>query len=106
MLNLFVGSYVLQAIDGSALPLVFPPSGSPVEITRGTLVIRPDGTFVFSDYLRNVPNAGVTSEETGGTYQITDSDITLVLTNRVFTGRLSGDNLSILRGAPTFLYRR
>lgn len=106
VLNLFVGTYVLQAIDGSALPRVFPPAGAPVEITRGTLTIRPDGTFVISDFLRNVPNAGMTSEETAGTYQITDTDITLVLSNRVFTGRLSGDNLSVLRGAPTFLYRR
>ena len=106
--NLFVGTFQLQAIDGGGLPATFPPVGAPVEITRGTLVIRPDGRFVLTDVLRNVPSAsgGVRSDESGGTYQITDLDISLIFENRVVTGGLNGDVLTLHRGAPTFVYRR
>ncbi len=79
-----------------------------LRLARGTLVIKPDGHFVLTDVLRNVPNAagGVQSDESGGTYQITDLDISLIFENRVVTGGLNGDNLTLRRGAQTFLYKR
>jgi len=105
--EIFVGSYLLQTVDGATLPSTFPPAGPPVEITRGTLTIRPDGSFILIDYLRNLPApGGVGSEESGGTYQTTDTDISLIFQNKVVTGSLAGDNLTLHRGAPSFLYRR
>lgn len=105
--NIFTGTYTLQAIDGSSLPTTYPPSGAPVEITSGSITIRPDGTFVMIDRLRNAPVAGgVTAEESGGTYQFNDTDIAFLFPNRVVTGGLIGDNLTMHRGAPSFLYRR
>src|SRR5687767_15925872 len=61
--NIFAGTFTLQTIGGAPLPVIFPPSGSPVEITSGTITIKPDGTFVIIDRLRNVPAVGVISEE-------------------------------------------
>jgi len=104
--NIFAGTFTLQTIGGAPLPVIFPPSGSPVEITSGTITIKPDGTFVIIDRLRNVPAVGVISEESGGTYQFNDTDIAFLFPNRVVTGGLIGDNLTLHRGAASFLYRR
>ena len=105
--NIFTGTYTLQTIDGGSLPTTYPPSGAPVEITSGYITIRPDGTFVIIDRLRNAPvPGGVTAEESGGTYQFNDTDIAFLFPNRVVTGGLAGDNLTLYRGAMSFVYRR
>ena len=104
--NIFAGTFTLQAIAGGPLPATFPPFGPPVEITSGTITIKPDGTFVVIDRLRNVPVVGAISEESGGTYQFNDTDIAFLFPNRVVTGALAGDNLTVHRGATSFVYRR
>ena len=104
--NIFAGTFALVTLDGSPLPATFPPAGSPVEITSGSITLKPDLTFVVVDRLRNVPGSGVSAEESGGTYQFNDTDVALLFPNRVITGSINGDNLTVNRGASSFLYRR
>ncbi|MEO8578304.1 MAG: hypothetical protein ABI556_16460 [Gemmatimonadales bacterium] len=104
--NIFTGTFTLVTLDGVALPSTFPPAGAPVEITSGSITLKPDLTFVLIDRLRNVPGPGVSAEESGGTYQFSDTDIALIFQNRVITGGINGDNLTVHRGAASFVYRR
>ena len=104
--NIFAGTFALVTLDGGPLPATFPPAGSPVEITSGSITLKPDLTFVVVDRLRNVPGSGVTAEESGGTYQFNDTDLALLFPNRVITGSINGDNLTVNRGASSFVYRR
>lgn len=105
-INIFTGTFALIMLDGGGLPATFPPAGAPIEITSGSITLKPDLTFVVIDRLRNVPGSGVSAEESGGTYQFNDTDIAFLFPNRVITGSINGDNLTVHRGAASFVYRR
>ncbi|MEO5590856.1 MAG: hypothetical protein ABIS03_14845 [Gemmatimonadaceae bacterium] len=107
-INVFVGTYSLHTVSGLPLPTAYPPIGGLVQITAGFITIKKDAIFTLTDYVRDpdIFGGGVTTRVSEGTYRATGSDITLSLDNRQVTGSLSGDRLTVLRGAPEYVYMR
>lgn len=104
----FIGSYTLRVVDGAMLPAGVADITGPAELGSGSLVLAADGRFVMSDSLRSIAPSVSTgfSRTYSGTYVTSDTDITLVYGRMVATGHLKGDELTLLRGAPTYGYRR
>ncbi len=103
------GYYRLVSVNGQALPYVSPPSmGFSMHITRGDLVLRPNGTFRHG--LGGNVGFGFLTD---GTYQVGGQEIAFDGSGPIddAVARISGDSITFaypdLVGNPlTFTYRR
>ena len=103
------GYYRLVSVNGQAPPYLSPPSMGPfVRITRGDLVLRPNGTF--SHGIGGTVGFGFVVE---GTYRLSTRELVLEGTEPIddVVARVSGDSIIFTSpdfvGQPmTFTYRR
>ena len=103
------GYYRLVSVNGQSLPYLSPPSiGAFVQITRGDLVLRPNGTFGHG--IGGSVGFGFVVE---GTYRLSARELVLEGTEPIddVVARVSGDSIIFtspdFAGQPmTFTYRR
>ncbi|MEO8194593.1 MAG: hypothetical protein ABI681_12150 [Gemmatimonadales bacterium] len=104
----FLGRYALEQVNGNNLPAAVLAETGTVEVVGSTLTLFGDGRFTLSDLLR-LPAPGSPTpfkREYSGVYQTSDTDITLVIQRLAVTGMLNGNTLTVLRGAPSYRYRK
>lgn len=89
----YVGTYTLVTVGGVALPA---PSGDPGQtITAGSVVLRSDNTFTYSE-TRNPSGGG--DNGTSGTYSLSGANITFTPTtvgDTGATGAFSSDGATL-----------
>jgi hypothetical protein len=93
------GYYRLVSVNGQPLPYVSPPSsGSFVEVTRGDLVLRPNGTFRHG--LGSNVGFGLAVD---GTYRLSDGELLLYDTPQSggVAAQMSGDSITVTYFGPT-----
>lgn len=105
------GYYRLATVNGQPLPYSSPPSiGLGIHVTRGDLVLRPNGTFIHG--LGGTLAAGFVVE---GRYRLSDRELVLEMTGAAPgdspVAHLSGDSIVIVESGLiaqplTFTYRR
>jgi hypothetical protein len=105
------GYYRLVTINGRPLPYISSPSqGTPVQVWRGDLVLRPNGTYLLG--FGGNRALGFVAE---GTYRVSGRELFLRLNGAPGTGddagQISGDSISLagqdFSGQPfTLIYRR
>ncbi len=96
------GTYFLQTVNGEALPVNFEGG----QLTAGSIRLNSDGTY-FTSLTTDL--LGTTTET--GTFTVNGSTINFVEEGAVdegdlFTGTVSGDTLTIVDEADTFVLRK
>ena len=104
------GTYVLQTVNGSALPYTTTESGTTTEILDGALTLFQGGTYSETGHSRRTVSGEVTNQtlSEAGSYELYGTSITL---RRADGGRsrlatLNNKTMTIVEPGMTFVYRK
>ncbi len=109
-----LGTYVLQSVDGHALPYVVPGEGSDeLALTAGSIALMDGGRFGMSVTMRYT-SAGSSADMTmnaSGTFTISGSTVTFTVVDpesgsSTFNGTLSNGTLTISEEGEVWVFRR
>ncbi len=110
-----VGTYVLQSVNGHALPYVI-PGETPADdfaLTAGSIVLMAGGAFTMSVSMR-YSNAGSSADVTmnaSGTYAVSGATVTFTVVDpesgsSTFVATLSDRTLTVSEEGETWVFRR
>ncbi len=109
------GTYVLQSVNGQALPYIVPGETAADEfaVTAGSIVLTNAGTFVMSESIR-FTSAGSSADMTltgSGTYTAAGGTLTFTVSDpelgsSSFVGTLSDRTLTIADEGEVWVFRR
>ena len=110
------GTYNMVQVNNQGVPVTIQQSTSGrIEITGGTLVLRPDFSYQETINLRGIPASGAPITDRiieNGTYTVVGNTITFTVPasagERAFsyTGAISGNTVTYTSGGISFVYRK
>lgn len=104
------GTWVLQTVNGAALPYVIQASGPKVELTADQLLLATGGTFTNHTAIRTTDGTAVTTDsfDDTGTWTVSGTALNLKYADgTVVTGALTTDGTLTLTGSGlSAIYRR
>ena len=105
------GTWRLQTVNGGTLPFTIPDDNfDKLEITENVITIADSGRFTDRSAFR-ITDGGVVSTDlinAQGSYTLEGSVVTLTYDEdgAVFSATVSGNTMTLVDGALTFMYRR
>ena len=108
------GTWTLQSIDGSPLPVVvFQDASGTERITASTLVLNANGTFTVNITFTSTPTGGSATTfnaSESGTYVVNGSTVTFTFTDdegtSTDTGTISGNTLTVVADGEAWVFTR
>lgn len=105
------GTYVLQSVNGAALPYTVPGSAAKIEIVSDVVVLHEGFTYAVSGQTRSIVNGQLATQSTSGngTFSLQGNAIffrNVIATVPLLPGTINANKMTIGRGELIYVYSK